>query len=139
MVVQETDRKLKEKSPVDLGRFRMSWAIGENDTPFDGVPPGDYRGLSVPPPRRVGYLNERVGGVYHIHNNLPYAEKLAIAPGGSGLAEEVRKNPTRKVDNWATPGGGSSHQTNGPGWVDLITREMSDFTRRVADQIGRQG
>ena len=138
VVVLETDRKLKEASPVDLGRFRMSWAIGENDTPFDGVPPGDYRGNPVPPPKRIGYANERVGNVYHIHNNLPYAEKLATAPGGSGIADEKRYNPNRTVKNWATPGGGSSNQTNGPGWIDLIAREMTDFARRTADQIGRQ-
>jgi hypothetical protein len=76
--------------------------------------------------------------VYHIHNNLPYAEKLATAPGGSGIADEKRYNPNRTVKNWATPGGGSSHQTNGPGWIDLIAREMTDFARRTADRIGRQ-
>jgi hypothetical protein len=53
--VLETDTLLKSTSPVDLGRFRLSWAIGQNATPFPGLPPGDYRGQPVPPPRRMGY------------------------------------------------------------------------------------
>jgi hypothetical protein len=85
--VLETDTLLKSTSPVDLGRFRLSWAIGENAAPFQGMPPGDYRGQPVPPPRRMGYSQERVGNVYSVHNNLPYAEKLAIGAAGSGVNE----------------------------------------------------
>jgi hypothetical protein len=45
--------------------------------------------------------SERVGNVYHIHNNLPYAEKgiMATAPGGSGIADEKRYNRDRTVKN----------------------------------------
>jgi len=137
--VMETSRRLKEESPVDLGRFRLSWAVGENSSPFPGMPPGDYRGTPVPEePRRVGYQVERAGRVYSIHNNLPYAEKLANGRAGSGLKKEKRYNPFREVDNWASPGGGSSHQTNGPGWIDLIAREMIAWVKQEADRIGRQ-
>jgi hypothetical protein len=139
VVVLETDLMLKIQSPVDLGRFRLSWAIGENAAPFQGMPPGDYRGQAVPPPRRMGYSQERVGNVYSIHNNLPYAERLAIGAAGSGKnPKEKRYNPSRTVTNWASPGGGSSIQTGGPGWVDLIVKQMANRARQLADQIGRQ-
>lgn len=137
--VLETDRRLKEESPVDLGRFRLSWAIGENSASFPGMPPGDYRGTPVSSARRINYSTERAGNVYSIHNNLPYAEKLANASPGAGLnPKEKRYNPYREVPNWAIPGGGSSHQTNGSGWVDLIAREMTAWVRQQADRIGRQ-
>jgi hypothetical protein len=138
--VLETDSLLKQASPVDLGRFRLSWAIGENAAPFQGVPPGDYRGQPVPPPRAINYTlgNERLGNIYSIHNNLPYAEKLAIgAPGAGENEKEKRYNPFRKVKNWATPGGGSSIQTNGPGWIQGIAKDLQGKIRRAADDIGR--
>lgn len=139
VVVLRVDSEVKTKSPVDLGRFRLSWAVGENASPFPGMPPGDYRGQPVPPvPRKVNYQVERAGNAYSIHNNLPYAEKLANGRAGSGKKEEKRYKPFRKVDNWASPGGGSSHQTNGPGWIDLIAREMTAWVKQEADRIGRQ-
>ena len=106
--VFETDRILKEESPVDTGRFRMSWAISENGTPgYDAGP--DPGSTTITPPRRLDYQVERAGGVYHIHNNLPYAEPLA-----------------------------NGHSPQAPaGWTDLIAREMTAWARGVADQIGR--
>lgn len=138
--VLETDRRVKELSPVDLGRFRMSWAIGQNSAPFQGVPEGDYRGQPVPPPRAVGYTfgQEKLGNVYSVHNNLPYAEKLASGLPGSGTKEERRYNPRRDVKTWATPGGGSSVQTDGPGWVQQIAKDMQGFVRVNAARIGAQ-
>ena len=137
--VLETDTLLKSTSPVDLGRFRLSWAIGQNATPFPGLPPGDYRGQPVPPPRRMGYSQERVGNVYSIHNNLPYAEKLATGAAGSGVNEEEKRyNPTRTVKNWASPGGGSSIQTGGPGWVEGIAKDVQGRVIAAAAKIGRE-
>ena len=60
--VLETDRRLKEASPVDTGRFRSSWQTAKTETG------------------------------YSIYNNLPYAEPLARGsskqtadlPGGQG-------------------------------------------------------
>jgi hypothetical protein len=70
---------------------------------------------------------------------LPYAEKLAIAPPGSGVNEEEKRyNPYRKVKNWASPGGGSSIQTDGPGWVQQIAKDIQGFVRVNAERIGRQ-
>lgn len=137
--VLETDSLLKQASPVDLGRFRLSWAIGENAAPFQGMPPRDYRGQPVPPPRRMGYSQERVGNVYSVHNNLPYAEKLAIGAAGSGVNEEEKRyNPRRTVTNWASPGGGSSIQTNGPGWVQGIAKDVQGKVLVAAAKIGRE-
>jgi len=140
VTVLEADGKLKEKSPVDTGRFRVSWQVGENNANSTPAPLGDYRGVPAPlkgSNYRAG--QEKLGNYYSIHNNLPYAEKLANAAPGSGLKTEKRSNPTRKVKNWETPGRGSSHQTNGPGWIDLIGKEMQAFVRSSYEQIKRQG
>lgn len=138
--VLKADGKLKEKSPVDLGRFRIGWQIGENASNSTPPPPGDYRGKETPP-KGSNYIvgQEKLGNYYSIHNNLPYAEKLANAAPGSGLTTEKRYNPNRKVDNWETPGGGSSHQTDGPGWIDLIAKEMQQTVRSQYEKIKRQG
>lgn len=108
--VFETDRRLKEESPVDTGRFRLSWAISENGTPgYDaGFNPGSTQ---VAPPRRLDYQVERLGKVYHIHNSLPYAYRLAY-------------------EGW-------SKQAPDPGWTDRIAKEMADWAKAEADRVGR--
>lgn len=137
VVVIETDMRLKLESPVDTGRFRQSWAISVQGTP--GYDAGPQSGATqIEPPRRLDYQTERAGGVYHIHNNLPYAEKLAHGAAGSGRKNEVRYNPRRRVRTWATPGGGSSVQTRGPGWTDRIAREMTRWAKEEASRIGKQ-
>jgi hypothetical protein len=99
VAVLETDRQVKEKSPVDTGRFRLGWAIGENAAPYQGPPPGNYRGQPTPP-LAVNYQlgQEKLGNVYSVHNNLPYAERLAQgwsnqAPSGwvQGVAKDVQQ------------------------------------------------
>ena len=108
VTVFETDSRLKQGSPVDTGRFRLSWAISETGTP--GYDAGPQAGPSaITPPRRLDYQIERLGGVYHIHNSLPYAEPLA-----------------------------NGHSPKAPaGWTDLIAREMTAWARQEADRIGR--
>ena len=138
--VLEADGKLKTASPVDLGRFRIGWQIGENASNSTPPPPGDYRGKEAPP-KGYNYIvgQEKLGNYYSIHNNLPYAEKLANAAPGSGLTKEKRYNPERTVENWEKPGGGSSHQTDGPGWIDLIGKELQADVRSHYEKIKRQG
>ena len=117
VTVFEADSKLKEGSPVDTGRFRVSWQVGENANNSTPAPLGDYKGTTAPlkgSNYRAG--QEKLGNYYSIHNNLPYAEKLANAPLGEG----------------------SSRQTNGPGWIDLIAKEMQSFVRSSYEQIKRQ-
>jgi hypothetical protein len=109
--VLTADGRLKLQSPVDTGRFRASWAIGQNAAPFQGQPEGSYP--SAPPPTAVNYQlgSEQVGNVYSIHNNLIYAEPLAVK--GS------RKSKL--------PGG----------WVDSIAKDIQTYVNAEADRIGR--
>jgi hypothetical protein len=118
--VLETDSLLKQASPVDTGRFRASWQVGENSTgTYDAGPqqspsnPGRDK-TSAPagpmfPLRKMNYQQERIGNVYSVHNNLPYAESLA---------------------------NGSSKQT-APGWIQGIAKDVQSRVRRAADDIGR--
>lgn len=109
VAVLESDRRLKLASPVDTGRFRASWAIGQNAAPFEGQSEGQYP--NNPPPNAVNYSlgNEQVGNVYSIHNNLIYAEPLA-----------------------------RGHSKQAPdGWVDSIAKDIQTYVDAEADRIGR--
>ena len=109
--VYETDSLLKQASPVDTGRFRASWQVGENAAPGGTVPPGTY--AQTPALTRIGYDKERVGNVYSIHNNLPYAEPLATGvPYGSKQAP--------------------------PGWVQGIAKDVQGRVRVAAAKIGKE-
>ena len=134
--VLETDSLLKQASPVDLGRFRASWQVGENAAPGGQKPEGSYS--TIPAIERINYQRERVGNIYSVHNNLPYAEKLASGAAGSGSKSETRYNPRRTVTNWASPGGGSSIQTAGPGWVQGIAKDVQSRVIAAAARIGRE-
>jgi hypothetical protein len=61
------------------------------------------------PLRKMNYQQERIGNVYSVHNNLPYAEPLA---------------------------NGSSKQANA-GWVQGIAKDVQSRVRKAADDIGR--
>lgn len=107
--VLTADQRLKLASPVDTGRFRASWAIGQNAAPFEGQSEGQYP--SNLPPNAVNYSigNERAGNIYSIHNNLIYAEPLAR--GRSKQAPD--------------------------GWVDSIAKDVQTYVNAEADRIGR--
>jgi hypothetical protein len=112
--VLETDSLLKQASPVDTGRFRASWQVGENAAPGGIAPPGNYG--TTPPLTRIGYGQERIGNVYSVHNNLPYAEPLAR---------------------------GTSKQTEGAqggrrGWVQGAAKDVQGRVRIAAARIGRE-
>lgn len=108
VAVLETDSRLKQASPVDTGRFRVSWQVGENAAPGGEKPAGTYSG--IPQIDRIGYQQEKLGNVYSVHNNLPYAESLA---------------------------NGSSKQAPA-GWVQSIAKDIQGFVRVNADRIGRE-
>jgi hypothetical protein len=124
-VVFETETRLKLGSPVDTGRFRGSWVLGENQaSAYDAgeyqPATGKYRGQTQPPASpalekrvSIGYQagQEKIGNVYHISNSLPYAYRLAY-------------------EDWSTQAPA--------GWVDLIGREMQAYAKQQADRIGRQ-
>jgi hypothetical protein len=100
------DKKVKQESPVDTGRFRMSWQVGENIA-SGGVASGPLSKSVVPSIDRLNYLQEKIGNEYHIHNNLPYAEPLAQ---------------------------GHSDQAP-PGWIDLIAKEEGNRMKRNWNKI----
>ena len=106
--VLDTDSLLKAASPVDTGRFRASWQVGENAAPGGIAPPGNYG--TTPPLTRIGYGEEKIGNVYSVHNNLPYAEPLA---------------------------NGSSKQAPG-GWVQGAAKDVQGRVRIAAARIGRE-
>jgi hypothetical protein len=108
VAVLETDSRVKLLSPVDTGRFRVSWQVGENAAPGGEKPPGTYTG--TPPLDRIGYSREQLGNIYSVHNNLPYAERLA--QGWSGQAPA--------------------------GWVQGVAKDIQGFVRVNADRIGRE-
>jgi hypothetical protein len=124
--VLETDSLLKQASPVDTGRFRASWQVGENAAgSYDAGPQqepsnADRSRTSAPaapmyPLRKMNYQQERPGNIYSVHNNLPYAEKLANGQVGKG----------------------GSKQTGGPGWVQGIAKDVQSRVQKAADDIGR--
>lgn len=95
--VLETDDLLKLASPVDTGRFRVSWQVGENAAPGGIMPPGSY---GAAPITRIGYQKEKPGNVYSVHNNLPYAEPLANGSSqqaSSGWVQGVAKDVQTRV------------------------------------------
>lgn len=110
VAVLETDSRLKQASPVDTGRFRASWQVGENSAGGGEKPEGNYSG--IPAIDRIGYQQEKLGNVYSVHNNLPYAERLAANPPHS------KQTP--------------------PGWVQGIAKDIQGFVRVNADRIGRE-
>jgi hypothetical protein len=121
VAVLETDSRLKQASPVDTGRFRVSWQVGENAAgSYDGGPqqePSNADRSKTSPPgglivplRKMNYQQEKLGNVYSVHNNLPYAEPLA---------------------------NGSSKQAPA-GWVQGIAKDIQGFVRTNADRIGRE-
>ena len=100
VTVLETDKRCKEGSPVDTGRFRLSWQVGQNSANSEPMPPGDY-GKPPAPIKGHNYRpgQERLDSVYSVHNNLPYAEPLA-----------------------------QGHSPKAPaGWIDLIAKDMQSF------------
>ena len=106
--VLETDSLLKQASPVDTGRFRASWQVGENAAPGGIAPSGSYPGVTAI--KRLGYQREKVGNIYSVHNNLPYAEPLA---------------------------NGSSKQAE-PGWVQGMAKDVQTRVQAAAARIGKE-
>lgn len=108
VVVLDVDTRCKMESPVDTGRFRMSWQVGENAAPGGQAPDGSYP--NMPALTRLNYNKEKLGNVYSVHNNLPYAEPLA---------------------------NGTSNQAPA-GWVQLIAKDAQSYAIAQAAKIGRE-
>jgi len=124
VTVLEADSRLKLQTPVESGRMRVSWQIGENAANGTPSPEGSY-GASIAPPKGSNYQvgQERLGNYYSVHNNLPYAEPVA--------------NGTNLPPSW----GGQYRTKQGtvPGYPDLIARELQRFVDKNWERIKRQG
>lgn len=113
--VLETDSLVKQASPVDTGRFRASWQVGENAAPGGIAAPGNYG--TAPSLSRIGYSQEQIGNIYSVHNNLPYAERLATASTKDGRA-------------WS--------KQAPAGWVQGVAKDVQGRVRIAAARIGRE-
>lgn len=133
--VLATDAKAKAASPVDTGRLRASWQIGENAASGQGVPSvGNYpkekkdeRTVhSALPPVAINYQfgQEKLGNVYSVHNNLPYAEPVLtgknLPPSWNGI--------WRSKDN-------QIQQNYIP---YMVAKDIKDFIKKAADKIARE-
>jgi hypothetical protein len=108
VVVLDVDARLKMESPVDTGRFRASWQVGENSATGGIAPDGSYP--SAPPLTRIGYSWEKLGNIYSVHNNLPYATPLANGHSRQALT----------------------------GWVQAIAKDAQSYAKAQAAKIGRE-
>jgi hypothetical protein len=108
VVVLDVDARLKMESPVDTGRFRASWQVGENSATGGIAPDGSYP--SAPPLTRIGYSREKLGNIYSVHNNLPYATPLANGHSRQALT----------------------------GWVQAISKDAQSYAKAQAAKIGRE-
>ena len=109
VLVLEVDQAVKENTPVDSGRLRASWMIGQNDLKGKPKPKGKYP--MTPSASGSNYVpgSEKMGNVYSIHNNLPYAEPIAF---GTNLPRSWGgQYRTKKAD---------------PGWFELIAKNAED-------------
>jgi hypothetical protein len=111
-VVPWTEGLLKKGTPVDTGRLRANWQIGENTDSGPMIGKGSYN-TSKPVPleqasrasigtgkaRRVNYQREKIGPTYSIFNNLPYAEPNILGtnyPPSWGGNFKSRENQVQK-------------------------------------------
>lgn len=122
VTVIETDKRLKVQSPTKSGRLKASWQIGENTASGGNKPEGKYP-YTVLPAERINYTKERVGNVYSIHNNVPYAEPVLM---GTNL-------PPSWKGRWRSKGNQIEK-----GYPLVIAKDMQDFVRQNAERIGRQ-
>ena len=123
VAVFETDRRVKEASPVDTGRLRASWQIGENSASGGIKPEGKYES-GITPPSRVNYGQEKIGNVYSIHNNLPYAEPVLTG----------RNLPPSWNGTWRSKG----NQIQQNYIPHVIAKDMQDFIKKNAERISRE-
>ena len=121
--VFETDRRVKEASPVDTGRLRASWQIGENSASGGTKPEGQYSS-GITPPSRTNYSQEKLGNVYSVHNNLPYAEPVLT---GKNL-------PPSWKGRWR-----SKENQIEQGYIPyMVAKDIKDFIKKTADKIARE-
>ena len=137
--VLECDARLKLATPVDTGRLRNAWTIGENTTP--GSKPDGFTGDKQSPrvvadastravkinrttQKYSGYTagQEKMGNQYIIANNMEYAEPVAY---GTNLPR-----------SWG--GTYRSKQNAVPGYPELIAKGMERWLQREWDRMAER-
>ena len=121
--VLETDKRVKLASPVETGRLRVSWQVGENNANSTPAPEGKYSS-GITTPSRINYSQEKLGNVYSVHNNLPYAEPVLT---GENL-------PPSWKGTWRSREG-QIEQNYIP---YMVAKDMKDHVRVNARRIGQQ-
>ena len=115
ILVFEADAAIKENTPVDSGRMRASWMIGQNDTSGKPKPPGKYKTMYFTKTKATGSNyqpgKEKIGNTYSIHNNLPYAEVICFT------------DHSKKVD---------------PGWFELIGKNLEGRANELWNHISKE-
>jgi len=119
-IVLEADKRVKIGSPVDTGRFRESWQVGQDVANGEPAPEGLFAatqdlgtGLQVVSDMKTtNYVagKEEVGHVYHVHNNIVYAERLA-----NGWSAQAKA-----------------------GWIDLIAKKLQRVAVVNYEKIKRE-
>lgn len=121
VAVLETDKRLKEASPVDTGRLRASWQIGENVASGGVKSPGNYPN-TILPPDRLNYTKEKLGNVYSIHNNLPYVEPVLMGDNLPRSWQGAWRSKNNQIQR---------------GYPLVIAKDMQAWIKQQADKIGR--
>lgn len=120
-VVTEADAQLKKITPVDTGRLRAGWQVGQNKTDPSFPPPGRYP--NVPEIKRLGYQQEKAGYIYSIHNSLPYAEPVLR---GVNLPPSWNGQYFSKNNQYS------------PGELTIVTANIRAFTKQIENKYGRE-
>jgi len=118
-LIEEADGAIKENTPIDTGRMRVSWQVAQGGAVSGEMPPGKY-GKQITKPNKKNYQKEKFGETYSIHNNLPYAE----ANAGRGPYPPSWGGQFRSVDNQVQEG-----------WFDLIAKNLEDRGKELWGQM----
>lgn len=122
--VFNADQLLKEATPVESGRLRVGWQIGENAISTESPAAGkEYsKSTSPPEPKGINYEpgTERIGNVYNVHNAVEYAEPVCM---GTGLPP-----------SWG--GKFKTRQATVEGFPEMITKDLQvDSQKRFNNAV----
>ena len=122
--VVEADKQLKQGSPVDTGRLRISWQSGENNNQSTPAKPGKY-GSAITPLKGYNYTagEEKLGNYYSIHNNVEYAEPVLMGTNLPPSWGDVFRSVSNQVD---------------PGYPDLVAKNLTQYIKAEYERIKRQ-
>lgn len=125
-LIKEVDKAIKLNTPVDTGRMRQSWQVGQ-DGPKPGVSPEISKGqkdASVKEAKFIGFTHPTIGHDYSIHNNLPYAE--ANAGYVSGFPP-----------SWGGQFRSRNNQVKA-GWLEQIKKDLQTEAPKLWDAVQKR-